>query len=335
MPSSVRFTTRHLSRTDQFDAWRSYNAAVVDLDCADRQSGFCAEHTSWDLGSLVFTRATMPAVSRSWRHVRDQSLDHWCLVLATPEDADGTANTAATEQLTFRSLARPFEGAGVDSTVLTLFMPRDLFGDVAPALDDAADGTPAGALAALLADFLMALDRRLPTARDDDLPGMAAAVRGVVTACLAPSPATVEAARDPLATCILDRARTIIRANLGLPSFGPKQLGRELGVSRSGLYRIFDPLGGVAAYIQYERLHEAHARLLDPRDPRPIVDIARSVGMLDASGFSRAFKRMFGCTPREARAIGQSAPGATAGRGRAGRNEPATMGDLLHRLEAR
>jgi AraC-like DNA-binding protein len=335
MPRSVHFTTRHLSRTDQFDAWRSYNAAVVDLDCDDRRSGFCAEHTSWDLGSLVFTQATMPPMSRNWRHVRKQSVDHWCLVLAAAEDSNGVTNPAATAQLTFRSLARPFEGAGTDGKVLTLFMPRDLFGDVAPALDGAADNAPGGALAALLADFLIALDRRLPSARPEDLPGMVAAVRGIVTACLAPSPATVEAARHPLDACLLDRARTIVRANLDSPSFNPRLLGRALGVSRSSLYRMFDPIGGVAAYIQRERLHEAHARLCDPGDPRSIVRIARSVGMLDASGFSRAFKRLFGYSPREARAIVHGGRRPMPEQGRADRSEPAAMGDMLHWLEAR
>lgn len=335
MPGHLHFTTRHVSRADQFDAWRSYNAAAVDLECDDRSAGFCAEHTSWDLGGLVFTRATMPPVQRRWRHIGDRSLDHWCLVLATSASTGEAWSSATAPQLAFRSLRRPFEGAGADSGVLTLFMPRDLFRGVAPALDGAATDAPGGALAALLADFLTALDRRLPTAREEDLPGMAAAARGVVAACLAPSPATVEAARDPLAACVLDRARTIVRANLASPSLGPKLLGRELGVSRSSLYRIFDPLGGVAAYIQRERLHEAHARLCDPADPRPIVQIASSVGMLDASGFSRAFKRMFGYTPRETRASGQAVPGAAAVRGPAGGIAPATMGDMLRRLDTR
>jgi AraC-like DNA-binding protein len=60
-------------------------------------------------------------------------------------------------------------------------------------------------------------------------------------------------------------------------------------------------MGGVARYIQRERLLEAHALLSDPEKVQSISQIAEDLCFADASSFSRIFKREFGCTPTEAR----------------------------------
>jgi len=81
-----------------------------------------------------------------------------------------------------------------------------------------------------------------------------------------------------------------------------------LGVSRSRLYRLFEPLGGVAQYIQSRRLAKIRAALLDPRDRRLISDLAYTHGFVSAAHFSRCFRRHFGCAPGDIRG------GAGAGR---------------------
>jgi AraC-like DNA-binding protein len=72
-------------------------------------------------------------------------------------------------------------------------------------------------------------------------------------------------------------------------------------MSRSNLYRLFEDTGGVARYIQRERLLEAHVVLSDPVTTRSISAIAEDLCFADASSFSRAFKREFGYSPGEAR----------------------------------
>ena len=74
-----------------------------------------------------------------------------------------------------------------------------------------------------------------------------------------------------------------------------------VGMSRSNLYRLFEDTGGIARYIQHERLLEAGAILADPASTQTVSVIAEDLCFADASGFSRAFKREFGYTPREAR----------------------------------
>jgi AraC-like DNA-binding protein len=121
----------------------------------------------------------------------------------------------------------------------------------------------------------------------------------------------------PAAPLLLQCARQIVARNLAAPDLGPAKLGRELGMSRSKLYRLFEPVGGVAAFIQKERLRKAMELLNAGSEQRPICVIATEVGFPDHSTFSRAFRREFGVSPRDVResaiaittAAGQTAPG--------------------------
>ena len=72
-------------------------------------------------------------------------------------------------------------------------------------------------------------------------------------------------------------------------------------MSRSKLYRLFENNGGVAHFINRERLREAHRRLNSDRETLSIHAIGNEVGFVDHSTFSRAFRREFGCSPTEAR----------------------------------
>src|SRR4051812_29513017 len=99
----------------------------------------------------------------------------------------------------------------------------------------------------------------------------------------------------------LERIRAVIRKNMASPTLGPEKLCRLAGVSRSQLYRTFEPHGGVARYIQVQRLRLAHAMLSDPGCRLTVAAIAERAGLFDASAFSRAFRQEFGYTPTEAR----------------------------------
>ncbi|MBB4232405.1 helix-turn-helix domain-containing protein [Rhizobium mongolense] len=90
------------------------------------------------------------------------------------------------------------------------------------------------------------------------------------------------------------------------PKLATETLRRELGVSRSRLYRLFEPFGGVMHYIQHRRLLDAHSALTDPNDQRRIIEIAEQHCFNDGTEFSRAFRREFGCSPTDVRS-GQKA----------------------------
>lgn len=300
-------TTNDLPPGDQFERWRQTLASVVDLRLDNEgQGGFPASQSVWDFGSMAFTVAELPGGGRvrSWRHLKRNPLDHWCLVLLAPRRGRAP--------LEIRSLARPFEAAADgDEAVLSLYMPRDLFPKGAPALDRLQEHIPEGPLTALLSDYILSLRNRLPGMVASELPGVAEATRQLIAACLVPEAQAIETSEEAIRVSIIDRARRVVRQNLARPDFGPLHLGRALGMSRSRLYRQFEPLGGVTRYIRRQRLLAAHAALSDPLDLRPVISIAESVGFTDASSFSRAFRDEFGYSPSDARLakmVGGAAP---------------------------
>jgi len=143
-----------------------------------------------------------------------------------------------------------------------------------------------------------------------DLPRLASAVGAMVAA--APSGKRVAVARPQIDVGRKERVRQTVRKHLRTPTFGPTVLCRLVGMSRSNLYRLFEDTGGVARYIQRERLLEAHAVLTDPATTPSISAIAEDLCFADASSFSRTFKREFGQSPGEVRsaALAGLAPSA-------------------------
>jgi AraC-like DNA-binding protein len=82
----------------------------------------------------------------------------------------------------------------------------------------------------------------------------------------------------------------------------PDIVAEGTGMSRSQLYRLFAPAGGVAEYIREQRLRRCLADLMSVAHAhRQIADIAYSWGFTDPTYFAKAFKQRFGRTPSEAR----------------------------------
>ena len=123
----------------------------------------------------------------------------------------------------------------------------------------------------------------------------------MVAAAAAPSAERVAVARGQIDVGRKERVRQAVRRHLRTPTFGPTILCRLVGMSRSNLYRLFEDTGGVARYIQRERLLEAHAVLTNPATKSPISARAEDLCFAYASSFSRTFRREFGHSPGEVR----------------------------------
>jgi AraC-like DNA-binding protein len=151
----------------------------------------------------------------------------------------------------------------------------------------------------------------------------------MVAAAVSSSADRVAVARGQIDVGRKERVRQAVRRHLRTPTLGPRTLGRLVGMSRSNLYRLFEATGGVARYIQSQRLLEAHAALSDPATTKPISAIAEDLCFADTSSFSRTFRREFGDSPGKvgSAALAGLAPPATP-RGHV-RPEGADFGKLL------
>ena len=69
---------------------------------------------------------------------------------------------------------------------------------------------------------------------------------------------------------------------------------------RAGLYRLFGPDGGLARYVQEQRLNRALRLLASPASRgKRLIDLAVDFRFSSDSTFVRAFRRQFGRTPGE------------------------------------
>lgn len=98
-----------------------------------------------------------------------------------------------------------------------------------------------------------------------------------------------------------------IAANLESPSLALDDLCHRFEISRASLYRLFEADGGLAHYIQEQRLNRALMLLVSPasRSTR-LIDLALSLRFSSDSSFVRAFRRRFGSTPGEIRELAES-----------------------------
>lgn len=333
-PSAVHpllFATTGLPPDRQFDALRAAYATVLELERPlSADCGFPASQRVWPLGRLVLVALTLPEASPPlrWAQAPGTTLDHWYIAQPCRFAGGKVLPPAGSRGARFNSLAHPHAVSVEEEGVLLLFMPRggvhqaDALSRLDPLLDDG--------LLPLLGDMMLALANRLPALEGAALQHAVDALAGLFEA--------VAAARDLAASpvpaghlTLVERARRFIRARLAEDELSPELICRELGVSRSRLYRLFEPLGGISSYIRRQRLIQARHALADPQDNRPIMTIAEQWGFADPSVFSRSFRQEFGMSPRSVREAGSERGGPTRGSGELPR-EPTSLAALLRAL---
>lgn len=96
-----------------------------------------------------------------------------------------------------------------------------------------------------------------------------------------------------------------VDAHLSDPDLSVNNLVAQFKLSRTALYRLFEPHGGVAEVIRERRLQYAYRLLLRPQPAagrQPLIrDLALGLGFSSEAHFSRVFKARFGLTARAVR----------------------------------
>jgi AraC-like DNA-binding protein len=294
------FTSLAYPDDEQFDAWREFMSDAIEIcptESARRQFG--AEIYTWCFGEYMLTRAVFltggPRVLRHWPR---SFHDHWVFPVMR-DNVPGAAPVRRT--IDFRSLALPFGGIGTSREVLSLLIPRQAL-PTSLSFDQARDVVIGSPFAGVLADLIERVVDQIPTdASAETKLGIAHAFRGLTQLCLDGSADRGCDTTVAVTSALFERARRVVVRNMASPSFGPDELCRLLASSRSKLYRQFEPVGGLARFIQQVRLEEARRRLTSDGAPQSIHRLAEELGFLDHSTFSRAFKRAYGYSPSEAR----------------------------------
>ncbi len=106
-------------------------------------------------------------------------------------------------------------------------------------------------------------------------------------------------------------ASSTARQRLSDPDFGPDELAAALCVSRSKLFRLFEPHGGVRRWMLAERLRGSLQSIVQSTPDTKIAAIARSHGFRSEAHFSRAFQKRYQVSPSSVRTLARDTVGTT------------------------
>ncbi len=306
--SSFHFSTMGLAPHHQLAAWNGWFEPLFELvpGTSDSAAGFEAEARVWSLGPAALGQVRAPRLhaARRGHNLRRDALDHWNIIVGGVETKlthGGDAVIIPARTPFVISLGVAIESEREADERLQLYLPRDQFAGLAPILDQTRGRPILGATGQLLADYLRLLYGSVPGLPQGDLARLTAPIQAMVAACIAPSAASQEPAAMQMDITRLEQVRRAIRNRMPSATLNAATLCRDVGMSRSQLYRLLDGEGGVAHYIQRLRLLACHAALSDASDTRSIAAIAEACGFSDPSTFSRAFRRAFQVTPSELR----------------------------------
>jgi len=304
----VRFSTGNFPLRQQFDAWQGWFEGVFDVALTDRDAGFEARNVVWTLDNFGLSHVKAPGLTavRNRTLLRSNPVDHWVITLGQRRTVgsagDGVVLDVPPAVPYVSSLGRELVSQRSQDERLQLYLPRDSFREFAPVLDAAHAQVLNTPLGRLLGDYIALLARSFADVEPEDVPRLTDAVRAMVLACTRPSADRLDVATSQINLTRREKARQFIDRNLREPGLDTTMLCREIGMSRTQLYRLFHDAGGVARYIRQRRLLRSYADLSDPSNSATINAIAESLCFEDASSFSRAFKQEFGLNPRDVRA---------------------------------
>ncbi len=305
-----------LAKPARFGSWRRTMVGVFDVAADPKEIGlFDGSVAAWATNQILLSeiKASPTRLIRSLETIVRSRLDHFAITLLLSGSAAGLAETTEVDaewgDIFFIDLSRPvalqLSVRSGTTTAVTLWIPRTrMLSSISD--EHALHGfgvkgtTPAGALiGASLRSLAEQADRMSVQEVDAIANGVIELTASAITPILAN--ATTSGAPTPLASFVT--VRRFIDRNLKSRDLSPQTIARDFGLSRASLYRLFEPVGGIAGYIRKQRLKQAFQEITaaDLSNQR-IGQIAYRFGFKNVSAFSRLFRDTYGVSPREARA---------------------------------
>lgn len=256
---------------------------------------------------MIGSREVSPlSKQRDVRRVRVDGMDHCQLILGTQgeivADCGDHEVVIRPGELAIFDLGRPWRMRCTPTAHTSFVVPRACLPGGYGSLAIAHGTLLRGAAGALLASHLQCLLHTLPSLGAAQAALVAQATSHMLAACLDPTADNQSRAAAPLQAAWLGKITQFIDARLADPALTPEHLMAALGLSRSSLYRLLAPHGGVREFITDRRIARAITRLRDFGDSPRIHQIAEGCGFGDATQFSHAFKRKTGLSPSDFRA---------------------------------
>lgn len=296
-----------LGREENYEHWRAGVASLFDAaPVGDGLENFRADLASYNLGHFLVGKSSASAqrFHRSNELVAATGVDHLLIQLYVKGecayDADGGLATGVAGDIVCFDLSRPMRSQTSDMDIISLILPRPMIRLSPRAVDELHGAKVEGTstLGILLGEHIMSMAKVAPKLAGPDGRLAAEVASVLVSSGLS---AAVAAERGTLTGANLQTIQAFIERNLTNPALSAETIMRHFALSRSALYRLFEPLGGVADYIRERRLKLAQLKLASVGTARgAVAKLAYSTGFASENAFSRAFRQYFGIRPSEA-----------------------------------
>ena len=286
-----------------FDAWR--NQVAYNFDCTPVVTEGSIEQgatTTRRVNSMVFSEASYSAMAshRKKRHLNDTG--HFVFLYRFLEGANwlhvnGTALRQSPGSLIFLDYAHEFSAVHTRAKTQGVFVPHSILGLQPGQLKGfkqiRANTTLAQLLNQELAEIFAALKLGGSTISRDRLDRLVGCLRFALG-----SDETELSQRAHHREALFDLILRFIEANLESRDLTTALILKRFGISRAGLYRLFESYGGVRAYISERRLIRATLDLARDAGERGHVSrAAERWGFSSDANFVRAMTSRFGATP--------------------------------------
>lgn len=326
-PAAFVFDSKKVQQGKAFEVYRELYSAGSEASALG--DDFSARLTARRVGQMVMFERFINQVAheRSETRVRHDDIEHVILQLNVGGQFDvetpfGRHNVLPGQVVLF-DLTLPQRTQSHHAHILTFSVPRTFVeggsGDLSHLHGRVLDGLHAP----LLANTMNMMVRHAPALVGDHQNRLASAFREIL-AIAVPSPDRNRQRSDVSGS---KRLRILIENNLNHPQLSPEWLSRQAGLSRTRIYEIFQPSGGVSRYIQHRRATRLRALLLQPSTARAsVATLAFAAGFSNESHATRVFREQFGMPPGQFRRDHQSM-------GEASEPTPSGFADWLHAID--
>jgi AraC-like DNA-binding protein len=306
------------SAEEAFCSWRSITSPLFDVAPLDSGAAcdFNVDVDSFHLGPLVLGSVTASAQQfrRSQLTIARSGVDHYLVQLYSrggyAGEVEGRPIQVGPGDVSILDLSRTLQTQADSFKNLNFIVPRAVLEPLLKHPDGLHGIVLSGrtGLGHVLATYMQTIQKTAGSLSAEDGAAISEATASLIAGCFGPSAYTQEKAAAAKRGAFLLTIKRYIEASLADQSLSVDRITREFHVSRATLVRMFGPLGGLSGYIRERRMFRCFAELTSPAHThRSISDIAYSWGFGNEAAFSRAFRRLFDMSPREARSEGNLA----------------------------
>ncbi|KZD00969.1 MULTISPECIES: AraC family transcriptional regulator [unclassified Thalassospira] len=304
------FDTRDIDPRHRFDAWQENIGVFFDLSMPDdaiQPANVRAGIDVCDLGDAVFgvTRSQTQRFTRDSNRVIHDNMDHILVQLFCKGGGVTSDNQhIVAGDMLIIDLDQPHDMINTDFENLTLVLPRELRPEISDMLAPLHGLKLSGdnpMIRFMATGFLNLWDSILDMTTHQAGSAMHGTLN-LMQGCLGRESMMPDAVDTPTSIALAKVISRYVDANLS-ENLTPASLAQTFRMSRSQIYRIFAPHGGVANYLWDRRLQRSLQLLSQHRySHKNISTIAFECGFNSESHFSRAFRAKFKITPSQVRA---------------------------------